>query len=522
MLNKKSGLIMLVMALILATSCKKEFTEIGVNLIGKPLFEGKLYETQQIIMYDERVPKVFSMAIAGSTDGNLPVTSLGFYNDDKFGTLEADIVCSVSPDVLNFEEDLGSDIQILDAKLVVPYFSHEETIDDINYFYVLDSVYGQTRFEIKIHELTYLLDSYDPDSDLKNKQYYYSDFDFSPYKSTVIGDTLDFLFSTSPYITYERNDDGTIQTDDDGEPVIRDSLGPHMVIKLDTTYFRHKIFDHNGEDVLTNSLSFRDYFRGLYIDAISNNNEGFFIQLPFESAKIIIQYTANILNDNLTPDDPSDDTYNRVYKEITLPLGGININHYNNTLSSYAQDALNNSDLINGDPNVVLKGEAGSQGVIKLFTDQELRDLRLKDWLINDASLYLYVNQPETDQMLDQSQRLMLYNYDGQKSLTDIYDIENSADNDYAVFDGTLQTDDDGQAYYRFGITRHMRNVLKNDSTNVRLGVRVCNSVNLPLKTNTVFRDPDASTPTGVILYGNQTIELSKKPVLKIYYTQPE
>jgi len=508
------------MAIILTTSCKKEFTKIGNNLIDEPKFEGKLLDNALVRVYDEAVPKVFTMTSNTIQESNLPVTSLGIYKDDKFGTLEADIVTTIKPD-LKLTNDLGDNTKILGAQLVVPYFSHTEVVSGEKAF-VLDSIFGTHRFEIKIHELTYLLPTYDPDNNLETPQYYYSDFDFSPFKADVIGDTLDFNVSTQAYITYQRNEDGTFKLDDDGDKIKKDSLEPHMVIKLDTTYFRHKIFDHSGEDVLTDREHFKDYFRGLYIDAISDNGEGLLMQLPLNKAKILIQYTYEETDDNDTPNDTSDDTVKTIYRELKMPLSGVRVNHYDNTLSSYAQNALNNSDMINGDPDVILKGEAGSQAVIQLFDEQQLRELRLKNWLINDAEIYFYVNEDETDDMLAQSKRLILFNYDDKKSLVDIYAPENSDDNDYKVFNGKLEKDDDGNAYYKFGITRHIRNVLKKDSTNVKLGLRVCSGISLPLKIKKLFRDPDAYNPKGVVLYGNQTTTTLKKPILKIYYTEPK
>jgi hypothetical protein len=460
------------------------------------------------------------MASNSIQESNLPVTSLGIYKDDKFGTLEADIATTIQPDI-KLTEDLGDNTKILGAQLVVPYFSHTEFVAGEK-SYVLDSVYGTHQFEIKIHELTYLLPTYDPNNNLETPQYYYSDFDFTPFKADVVGDTIDFNVSIQPYVTYQRNEDGTFKLDDDGHKIKKDSLGPHMVIKLDTTYFRHKIFDHSGEEVLTNRERFKDYFRGLYIDAISDNGEGLMMQLPFDQAKVLIQYTYDETDDNGTPNDTSDDTVKTIYRELKMPLSGVRVNHYDNSLSSYAQNALNNSDIINGDPDIVLKGEAGSQAVIQLFDEQQLRELRLKNWLINDAEIYFYVNQPETDEMLAQPNRLMLYDYDNQKSLIDLHAPENIPDNDYQAFNGKLETDENGNAYYKFGITRHIRNVLKKDSTNVKLGLRVCSLISLPLKTKRLFRDPDAYNPKGVILYGNQTPTTLRKPVLKIYYTEPK
>jgi hypothetical protein len=520
MLNKRAGLIMLVMSLIITTSCKKDFTTIGNNLIDKPSFEGKLFEGTKITAYDQSVPKVFSTFSIDANKNNLPVTSLGIYKDDKYGTLEADVAADINPDINKLSQDLGDNIKILEAKFIAPYFSHTKT-ENQSTFYELDSIFGHQKFEIKIHELTYLLHSFDPNTNLEELRGYYSDFDFTPYKGDVIGDTVDFSVSSLPYITYKRNEDGTLELGDDGHPVVKDSLEPHMVIKLDTTYFRHKIFDHSGEDILTNADKFKDYFRGLYFDAIAQNGDGRFIMLPLNQGKIFLSYTAEEMDDNGTPDDTSDDTLKTVYKELTFKVGASTmVNHYNNTLTPYAQTALNNSDLINGDDQLILKGDAGSEAVIQLFTEQQLRDLRLNDWMINQADLYFYVDKATSDELLEKSKRLLLYDYDNQRVLTDLFAPENSPDYDYPAFDGKLHEDENGETYFKFGITRHIRNVLKVDSTNVRLGLRVCSNINRQLKVKDIFKDPDAYNPTGIILYGNQSAV--KPPVLKIYYTDPK
>jgi len=521
MLNKRSGFIMLIMTFIVMSSCKKEFTEIGINLVGEPRFEGKLFENSMVRVYDKEVPKVFSMGAPGlAPKTNLPVASLGIYHDPVLGNLEADMVTTIEPDMAVFSKDLGDNTKILGAQLVIPYFSHTLTQNG-NTDYVLDSIFGNQDFEIKIKELNYLLPTYDPDENLETPQYFYSDFDFSPFATAQIADTIDFNISPQPYITYKRNEDGTFELDDNGDRIVKDSLAPHIVIKLDTTYFRQKIFDHSGEDVLTSTEKFKDYFRGLYIDAIAGNGNGLLMQLPLNQAKVLIQYTYDETDDNGTPDDPSDDTVATKYKEIKMKLGKYSVNTYQNVWSGYAQNALNTSDLINGDEQVLVKGEAGAETVVQLFNEQQLRELRLKNWLINNANLYFYVDENASQDLLSQPKRLILYNYDDQKSLPDIYAPENNADNNYEIFDGNLQTDDQGRKYYKFGITRHIRNVLRKDSTNVKLGLRVCSQISLPLKTGDVFRDPDAYNPKGTILFGNQTTN-GTPPVLKIYYTEPK
>ena len=522
MLNKRNGLIVLLIAVLLSASCKKDFTTIGNNLIQKPLFKGKLYQDGLVRIYDQRVDKVLSTSISNTFDGssNLPVVSLGIYHDNKFGTLAAGVATDIMPDATHFSKPFGNNIKMLGAQLIVPYFSHTK-VDNNETVYKLDSIFGDHDFEFKVYEQTYLLNTYDPDTDLQSRLYFYSDFDFTPYKSTMIADTIGFNVSNEPYITYKRNEDGSFLLEDN-EKVIKDSLAPHMVIKLDTTYFKQKIFDHSGEQVLSNQEMFKDYFRGLYIEPVSSSGNGLLMQLDFSKAKVLVQYTGVIRDDNETPDDPMDDFNKTVYNELEMKLGNIVVNHYENTLSNYAQTALNNSDLINGDDEIILKGEAGSEAVVQLFDEQQLRELRQKDWLINQAELYFYVNKTVSDEMLSQPKRLFLYDYDNQNHIADITNApENIPDNDYKEYDGKLHTDKEGHKYYRFGVTRHIRNVIEKDSANIKLGLRVMYNVPSPLKVKELFKDPDAYAPKGVILYGNQTTT-DLKPVLKVYYSDPE
>ncbi len=523
MINKRNVFIILLMAVMFSVSCKKDFTTIGNSLVDKPLFEGKLYQDALVRIYDQRIDKVMSTKLSNLLDGssNLPITSLGIYKDDKFGTLTAGIVTDIMPDEINLSEPLGSDIKILGAQLIVPYYSHTK-IDEGEKVYELDSIFGENAFELKIYEQMFLLNTYDADTGLEDRLHFYSDFDINPFLGPMIADTIGFNVSNEPYITYQRNDDGTFILDDDGEKIVKDSLEPHLIIKLDTTFFRQKIFDHSGELILTDAEKFKDYFRGLYIEPVSNNGDGLLMQLDFSKAKVNVQFTATEIDDNGTPNFAQDDIEITVYKELEMKLGNTVVNLYDNTLSNYAQTALNNSDLINGDDEIVLKGEAGSEAVIQLFDEQQLRELRQKDWMINHAELYLYVNETASDEMLAQPKRLYLYDYDNHDNIADITSApENLHDNDFKEYSGKLKTDGDGHKYYRFGITRHIRNILKKDSTNVRLGLRIAYDIPAPVKIRDYFKDPDAYNPKGVILYGNQTTT-DLKPVLKIHYTDPD
>ena len=524
MLHKRNSLIILAMLLLLITSCKKEYTTIGNNLIEPPHFEGKLYDGASVKIYDKKVDKVFA------TD--MPLNTLGVYKDPVFGTLEADFVSALQLIIADSNSDIqgastgdfGNNVQLIDAKLIIPYFSHVETdATDNTKRYDLDSVFGFNKFTIKVFENNYLLPAYDPNQNLTTRRSYDSNFDFNPYKLGLIGEENDFIPDYSAYITYKRDTDGTFTLDDNGNKIVKDSLAPRMVIPLDINFFQTKIFDHSGEDIITNADRFMNYFRGIYVDAVAQNNDGRLLLLNSSKGKIVVSYTFDFENDHGTPNDTSDDTVDKTYKELIINMSAPKVNNYINQPSANFQTAVNNSDVVNGDSKIYLKGDAGAEGIISLFDAQQLRDLRSKDWMINQAELIVYVDQDAVNYALSKPAKLLLYDYDNQKFLVDLFAAENTTSSN-AYFDGTLQQDDNDNYYYSFKITRHIRNVLKNNKMNVRLGLRVVSEYSLKqaLLTGDTFYDPDRYNPAGTILYGNQTTVVDKKPILKIYYTDPK
>ncbi len=524
MLHLKNSLIAFVILLLVFTSCKKEFTDVGNQLVDLPHYEGKLYTESKVKVYDQRVEKVYAK--------NFPLNAIGVYNDPVFGRLEADFVsglkftgfgASQDPDGTLLAEGFGDNVKIIDAKLIIPYYTHVETDQSGNKYYEADSIYGQNAFRIKIYENSYLLSGLNANDNLHDQRHFYSDFDFNAFKTTLLADSIHFTPNMNAYITYKREKDGTFELDDNNEKIVKDSLSPRFVMPLDTTFFRQKIFDHSGEQLILNTILFKDYFRGIHIDAIAENNDGQFILLNTLKGKIEVSYTYEFNNEHGTPDDTSDDTIDTVYKKIYFMLETPSVNTYTNQLNVDYQTAINNSDEINGDDKLYLKGDAGSQAIVSLFDNQQLRELRDKDWMINQAEIIFYVDDDALINTLSKPDRLLLYDYDNKKYLSDLYAPENtSSNNEY--FDGKLQEDEDGNHYYSFVITRHVRNIIKNNKTNVRLGLRVTPTIDTKssLLKGETFIDPDRFNPSGTILYGNQTTVVDKKPILKIYYTDPK
>jgi hypothetical protein len=80
-------------------------------------------------------------------------------------------------------------------------------------------------------------------------------------------------------------------------------------------------------------------------------------------------------------------------------------------------------------------------------------------------------------------------------------------------------------------ITNHLRNLINNDSTNVRLGLAVTESINnvafskLKTPNTNAVSAPSMSVanPLGTILYGSHpSVPEEKRLKIQIYYTKPD
>lgn len=171
-------------------------------------------------------------------------------------------------------------------------------------------------------------------------------------------------------------------------------------------------------------------------------------------------------------------------------------------------------------------------------------------WMINEASLtFNIVNSDMADLSTFEPNRIYLYDLTHKKTVVDyIFDVST---NPYfpkynkGVFGGVLldengrlkkQREDETGIYkykgtkYKIRITNYLRNLIKNDSTNVRLGLSVTESIaniafsKLRTPNSNVSYAPAMSVmnPLGTILYGsNPAVPDDKRLKLEIYYTKP-
>ena len=229
--------------------------------------------------------------------------------------------------------------------------------------------------------------------------------------------------------------------------------------------------------------------------------------------------------------------------DLGLSFAGITVNVFDSEYNPAIDLILDSQDMVNGEPYMYLKGGEGSIGVIELFgpdTDgdgeaDQLTELKENDWLINEANLTVFVDSDQVPGGQNEPERLFLYDMDNKRVLID-YELDqtfaNTANELKSGHLGIVERDaSDNGISYKLRLTTHINNIIRRDSTNVRLGLAVVQDV---LTTNfrtvaTALDDDINSVPSGgvnsqegTIVHGNASPVSAKRLKLTIYYTDPE
>lgn len=357
-------------------------------------------------------------------------------------------------------------------------------------------------------------------------------------------------------------------------------FAPSMRLHLNPAIFNSKILNAPAGKLSDNS-TFKNYFRGIYFK-VENGNPGNMAMINFKAGKITIYYKE----DKLTKDNPVTTEVNeykleRISKSYALNFSGNTISLLNNlNENSDYTDAINSTSEAS---RLYLKGGEGSVAIIDLFGSTDLKGytlntafnenlpvsltnskyienntpngisdeidkIKVNGWLINEANLTFYIDKmamsnfsPATPSAQPiEPTRIFLFDLNNKKVLADyIFDFTtNSLFPKYNKFihDGIIQTENvaDGRGVrgkrYRVRITNLIRNLINNDSTNVRLGLSVTENINTigfaKLKTPNANLSSapimSVQSPAGTILYGTSpVVPDGKRLKLKIYYTKP-
>jgi hypothetical protein len=530
------------LSILFFASCDKDFNELGSEIVGNNNYSLNK-EAIDVVAYNQN--------IGVYRTSNLPINSLGTYTNPIFGKTTANFVTQVQL-VTNSPKfyRTASNIIIDSVYLYVPYFSSVESTDatsgDTTYKLSKDSIFGDKEIDLKVYESNYYLRDNDPATGFQQPQYYYNN------QQNEIEATIDL---SAPLNIDNRNIQDSTATPDNsqnskfvfsnkqiklykniGTPnvAIKERLAPGMLLSLNKGFFRQKIFNA-PTGVLFNNNAFVNYFRGLYFkvnNATSSVNQGSLAKLNFANGYIRIIYR----------DNTSDTDTALVRRIFDIKLGGNTVNLINNDWSN----PVTSPNTTVGDDKLYLKGMGGSMTVIDLFAGTagaaKLQDIKDKNWLVNEANLTFTIDKDAlitTSGPAPEPNRIYLYDLNNKRPLIDYFadlTTANSSKYNKFIYGGIIQKDaSDRGITYKIKITNHIRNLILKDSTNVKLGLVVTESINNPSNVNlfTPFANNGVTTkfvpamsvvnPLGTILFGsNPSVPLQQRLKLEVYYTKPD
>ncbi|MDA9327223.1 DUF4270 domain-containing protein, partial [Flavobacteriaceae bacterium] len=470
-------------------------------------------------------------------------------NDGVIDSLDADPNDPLSnsdgdelTDLIEFQSQLNPLSSDSDGDGILDHNDDDNaTYQSGNNVYQIDSVYGnrEATFNLKVYELGAYLNELDPSDNFETTQAFYSTQDYyeEGFSRAVLYDDIISLNFDEIRINYKEDDPETPDVDETLQVETR--LSPRLRVPLDIGFFQENFIDKEGSTDLETSINFQKALRGIII-RVEDFSEDLYMLLDIQNAAVNIVYEYDDYQTQGTLGDTSDDTVEKVEKEISLAFNGIRINTLKNSLFDAAvQEQLIASS--NNTPTNRLYVQSGTfLGKIRLFDienqneNELIESLRGQSWLINEANLIFYIdpNLASSQELL--AQRLYLFAYNSGFPLSD-YVSDGSVSNfgrnsNKKIFGGLLEYDDNNVPYrYKFNITDHISNIIRNDSINFDLVLVVNADINniTPIKAVTeseqdlVYPLTATLNPLGAILIGSHPDASSedKKVRLELIYS---
>jgi len=496
-------------------ACERDFKDIGIALVDNSKFDTKTL-ISDIIAYNVKVDSV--------RVDSLPQYVLGVNLNNTFGKTTASVATQVAlpPEGVDFGTNPTVDSVILD----IPYYntktgikkirdpnSTAETDSIVVPVFELDSIIGNqnTPFTINVSELGTFLNSLDPLDPTKRKKYF-SNRSYNTVNSVLFSG----LFTpnandTATIIKYRNSVNKIFDTD----TIKRTGSIPSIKLTLNKSFFQDNFIDLSKTSDFSSTDDFIHFFRGLYISA--SGSDGSLITFPITNGSINIYYS----NDVTSTDANEVTTTVRTKQKLFFPLAGVHANKFEHDYSlatSAIQTRILSPDKINGEQNLYIQGASGASAVLKLFTNDDVENIRSKNWLINEANIKLYVDKDQSGSNLPS--RLFLYNYDDNSHVLDVI-----SEGQFS-YGGTLEYDENGDPkFYKFKITDYMASVLKQEYSRKvsKLAIKSYSSFDVPkfLRLSDTIVKPFNWNPKGVAIFGNKELS-AKKLVLEIFYTEPK
>jgi hypothetical protein len=540
--------------IIFIYSCDKDFTSIDSDVISA---ENAINFNTSSIDY----PLVASnKKLNPVKSNNLPSFMLGYNNNPFYGESKASFLGQIVP--AEFSPSFGENVVLDSVVLTIPYYSRGvETSEEGDISYEIDSVYGSTATKLYVYKSNFYLRDFNPSGDFSDSQNYYSNGALSNsesinqaeieaellYESGILGDGSDDFIPSS-----ERID--LTSLDSLGETYVSSSIAPAIRLKLNNpndNFWQSLFFENEGNPELINPNTFKEFFRGLYIKADGVNSDGSMMLLNFASSntKLTIHYTSETSTDSDTDSGGTSTETISSQNEYVLNFTDNLVNIYENNF----QVDVSNSNIVDGDERIYLKGGEGYMSTVDLFggdiqdENGEMvnafehfknsfydEENEIANKIINEAYIEFFVDQ--TQDIGSEPDRIYLYNFEQNTALIDYFlDQSVSSTTINAKINHLEPLTRDGDSItgegvkYKIRITEHLNNLILRDSTNAKLALVVTSNVGSIdnfsiLNSGEEDRDfPSGAilTPKGTVLHGSQSEDIDKRPRIKIYYTDP-
>ena len=484
---------------------------------------------------------------------NLPSFLLGSYNHPQFGKSNSSFVGQMVPSEYN--HDFGDNVVLDSVVLTIPYYSRGiDTSEEGDITYEIDSVYGDSPIKISVFRNNFFFRTFDPFSDFDTSQSYFSNGSLSVEEVIDSGQLEgELLFEIDDFVP-SADQINLTQIDTTGNPFVAQRIAPALRFKLNNpneNFWESNFFENEGNQVLTNEPNFKEFFRGLYIK-VESSSDGSMMLLNFASSntKLTIHYTSD--NTNIGDSDTgSVDEIETNQHEYVMNFSG-------NLINLFENETVVDVDLMdqsNGNENIYLRGGEGIISTIDLFSGtiigddgEEISEFDLfKDFfydeisdepirIINEAYIEFFVNQGFSNN--DEPERIYLYNYEQNSALIDYFLDQSVSSLTINAKINHLEPlvrdslDDDRGIKYKIRITEHLNNLILRDSTNAKLALGVISDVASVQNFKILGDNSDTEnkslasgvilSPKGIILHGNLSSDIEKRPRIKIYYTEPE
>ncbi|WP_452224821.1 DUF4270 domain-containing protein [Lacinutrix chionoecetis] len=545
-------IVVLGLILAISLSCDRDFTNIESDIQGIKNFEA----TSKKFPFIAKTKTFTPFTASGTADAVGVQTSglngslFGVYKNatPAFGTTVASVTTQIAP--ISYNPDFGeADRTIESIWLNIPYYATLSSTDENgNNTYALDSIVGDQngKFKLSIYRSNYVLRDLDPNSDFQDPQCYFSNQGDLFEATTTPADLLfvddEFTISSEEHRVPELDDNG-MEVVVDGVTQIEERFPPGIRINLvdlddpnSVAYWENVFFNNQDTGVLSTKSNFKDFFRGLIFKVEQVDEQASLTYLNFGSASILFDYTNQ---EEMNSEEPFPD------RDATVYRLEFNENRVNTFKTFNAEDHDGDED------NLYLHGTDGSMAQLELFAGEiENEDGELvpafdyfyskKDqWIINEVNLVFYVNNSITQG--DEPDRVTLYNLENNQPIIDFF-LDGSTNLvqpsiSKTGFSEALKRDDQNNGVrYKIRLTGHIDNILKRDSTNVKLGLFMANNINVlnESKIQGVNNDEDDDTldivpstsvlsPKGTVLHGYEDDPNSEfRAEFEIFYTEIE